>query len=145
MISCTSPERYLFTAEPARNTALRLGSAVLNLAVELVDLLCCVGLDVLSPGFGLRLGLRDLLVDASDLLSRRSLLDCLCQEKNLIPNVYVAATLSTAPVRLIKTKTYSVVILGAHLRAEFLALGLHLLNARGNLALYLSGRLVNIA
>lgn len=48
------------TTKPARDTALRLGCLSLHLAVELVHLLQCAGLDVLRIRLGISLGLGEL-------------------------------------------------------------------------------------
>lgn len=60
-------EQESFAAKPRRQIALALCSAVLDLAVELVDLLERVGLGGLCVGLGLALGLGDVAVDRVDL------------------------------------------------------------------------------
>lgn len=67
MLPCTRLEK-LFAAEPRRQVALALGGAVLDLAVELVDLLQRVGLGRFSVRLGLALGLGDVPVDRLDLI-----------------------------------------------------------------------------
>ncbi len=57
----------LFASEPARDPALGLGSLVLHLAVELVDLLQGLGLGLLRIRLGVALGFRVLALRVCDL------------------------------------------------------------------------------
>jgi hypothetical protein len=60
----------LAATEPARDAALGLGSALLDLAVELVDGLESLSLGVLCVGLGVALGAASLLVDLGPLDNR---------------------------------------------------------------------------
>ena len=66
-LSPTMAIHKLLAPKPRRKVALALGSALLDLAVELVDLLERVGLGGLCVGLGVALGLGNVSVDGLDL------------------------------------------------------------------------------
>ncbi len=119
----------LFTAEPARNGALGLGTAILHLAINLVYLLQGICLRALGVGFGFALGLGKLL------LGRREL------EVGLATGSSVQGN----GVQGWEVVTYSGIYLGPSFLAVLLALFFSIDTAAGQLALDLSSSLVDVA
>src|SRR6266566_637488 len=128
--------RHLFPTKPAGDAALRLGSALLNLLVELVYLLESVGFSIFGICLGVRFRPRQFVVGLSDLdwaarqqAEQREAASVTAEKKN----------------PLAQQEPYRGVELGPGLGTQLLGLLLGLLRAARDLAADFCGCLVHVA